>query len=85
MRSGSTSNFDKPRILLVEDEAAFAAMLRHNLEIYGFLVEHVTNGQEALSRSTKFRPHVVVLDWTLPVMCGIEVCGGSGFLDSRIS
>src|SRR5205085_9344274 len=53
---------------------AFAAMLRYNFETHGFLVEHVTNGQEALSRSAKFRPHVVLLDRTLPVMCGIEVC-----------
>ena len=74
MRSGSVSNFDKPRVLVVEDEGAFAAMLRYNFETHGFLVEHVTNGQEALSRSAKFRPHVVLLDRTLPVMCGIEVC-----------
>jgi CheY-like chemotaxis protein len=74
MRSGSISNFDKPRVLVVEDGAAFAAMLGYNFETHGFLVEHVTNGQEALSRSAKFRPHVVLLDRTLPVMCGIEVC-----------
>ena len=74
MRSGSASNLDRPRVLLVEDDAAFAAMLRYNLETRGFLVEHVTNGQEALSRCAKFRPHVVLLDWTLPGMCGIEVC-----------
>jgi two-component system phosphate regulon response regulator PhoB len=74
MRSGSISHFDTQRVLVVEDEVAFAAMLLYNLETYGFLVEHVTNGQEALSRGAKFRPHVVVLDWTLPVMCGIEVC-----------
>ena len=59
---------------MVEDEAAFAAMLCYNLETKGFLVEHVTNGQEALSGSTSFQPHVVLLDWTLPGMSGIEVC-----------
>jgi two-component system phosphate regulon response regulator PhoB len=66
--------FDKPRILLVEDEAAFAAVLLYNLEAHGFLAEHVTNGQEALRRCVKYRPHIVLLDWTLPVMGGIEVC-----------
>ncbi|HEX3522531.1 MAG TPA: response regulator, partial [Stellaceae bacterium] len=71
MNRVGTSDFDKPRVLLVDDEAAFAAMLRYNLETRGFLV---TNGQEALSRSAKFQPHVVLLDWTLPGMCGIEVC-----------
>src|SRR5438045_4032428 len=74
MRNISTSNLDRPRVLLVEDEAAFGAMLRYNLETHGFLVDHVTSGQEALSRSTRFWPHVVLLDWTLPGMCGIEVC-----------
>ena len=74
MKRVGTSDFDKPRVLLVDDEAAFAAMLRYNLERRGFLVEHVTNGQEALSCSAKFRPHVVLLDWTLPDMSGIEVC-----------
>src|SRR5205085_6005871 len=43
-------------------------------ETQGFLVDHVTSGEEALSRSTPFRPHLVLLDWTLPGMCGIEVC-----------
>ena len=74
MRSDSASNFYKPRVFVVEDEAAFAAMLLYNLETYGFLVEHVTNGQEALNRSMTFQPHVVVLNWTLPGMTGIEVC-----------
>jgi two-component system phosphate regulon response regulator PhoB len=74
MRNISISNLDRPRVLLVEDEAAFAAMLCYNLETHGFLVDHVMSGQEALSRSAQFRPHVVLLDWTLPGMCGIEVC-----------
>jgi two-component system phosphate regulon response regulator PhoB len=74
MKRVGTLDFDKPRVLLVDDEAAFAAMLRYNLETRGFLVEHAANGQEALSRSAKFQPHVVLLDWTLPGMCGIEVC-----------
>lgn len=74
MRNISISNLDRPRVLLVEDEAAFAAMLLYNLQTHGFLVDHVTSGQEALSRSDISQPHVVLLDWTLPGMCGIEVC-----------
>jgi two-component system phosphate regulon response regulator PhoB len=50
------------------------AMLLDNLEGHGLVVEHVTNGQQALRRSAKFRPHIVFLDWSLPGMCGIEVC-----------
>jgi two-component system phosphate regulon response regulator PhoB len=74
MRNVSISNLDRPRVLLVEDEAAFAAMLRYNLETQGFLVDHVTSGRDALSRIAQFRPHLVLMDWTLPGMCGIEVC-----------
>ena len=74
MRNGSASSLDQPRVFVVEDEAAFAAMLCYNLETHGFLVEHVTNGREALSGSTALQPHVVLLDWTLPGMSGIEVC-----------
>jgi two-component system, OmpR family, phosphate regulon response regulator PhoB len=68
------SDSDKPRVLLVDDEAEFAAMLRYNLETHGFLVEQVANGQEALSRIEKILSHVVLLDWALPVISGIEVC-----------
>src|SRR2546423_15250462 len=74
MKRVGTSDFEKPLVLLVDDEAAFAAMLRYSPETRGFLVEHAATGQEALSRSAKFQPHVVLLDWTLPGMCGIEVC-----------
>ena len=74
MRNISISNLDRPRVLLVEDEAAFAAMLRYNLETQGFLVDHVASEQEALSRSARFRPHVLLLAWTLAGMCGSEVC-----------
>jgi CheY-like chemotaxis protein len=45
------SNSDKPRVLLVDQEAAYTAMLRQYLERHGFAVEHVTNGREALGRS----------------------------------
>ena len=62
MKRVGTSDFDMPRVLLVDDEAAFTAMLRYNLETRGFLVEHATNGQETLSRSAKFQPHVILLD-----------------------
>lgn len=68
------SNSDKPRVLLVDQEAAYTAMLRQYLERHGFAVEHVTNGREALGRIAAIRPQLVVLDWTLPVMTSIEVC-----------
>jgi two-component system, OmpR family, phosphate regulon response regulator PhoB len=64
----------KPTVLVVEDEAALATMLRYNLEKQGFRVEEATDGQEALTRIAESTPDIVLLDWMLPVMSGIEVC-----------
>ena len=64
----------KPLVLVVEDEAALATMLRYNLEKQGFRVEEAVDGQEALNRIAESTPDIVLLDWMLPVMSGIEVC-----------
>src|SRR4051812_7981240 len=64
----------KPLVLVVEDEPALATMLRYNLEKQGFRVEEATDGQEALTRIAEEKPDLVLLDWMLPVMSGIEVC-----------
>ena len=61
-------------MLVVEDEAALATMLRYNLEKQGFRVEEAADGQEALTRIAEAQPDLVLLDWMLPVMSGIEVC-----------
>ncbi|MBV9653279.1 MAG: phosphate regulon transcriptional regulator PhoB [Acetobacteraceae bacterium] len=67
-------NAAKPLVLVVEDEAALATMLRYNLEKQGFRVEEASDGQEALTRIAETRPDLVLLDWMLPAMSGIEVC-----------
>ena len=68
------ANLVKPLVLVVEDEAALATMLRYNLEKGGFRVEEAADGQEALHRIAEATPDLVLLDWMLPVMSGIEVC-----------
>ena len=68
------ANLQKPLVLVVEDEAALATMLRYNLEKQGFRVEEASDGQEALTRMAETVPDIVLLDWMLPVMSGIEVC-----------
>ena len=70
----SVSSLAKPLVLVVEDEAALATMLRYNLEKQGFRVEEAADGQEALTRISETPPDLVLLDWMLPVMSGIEVC-----------
>ena len=62
------------RALLVEGRATSADMLKCNLERNGFVVERTSNGDEALSRCARFRPHVVLLNWCLPRLSGLEVC-----------
>ncbi|HEX4261818.1 MAG TPA: phosphate regulon transcriptional regulator PhoB [Acetobacteraceae bacterium] len=64
----------RPLVLVVEDEAALATMLRYNLEKQGFRVEEAADGQEAMTRLAEARPDLVLLDWMLPVMSGLEVC-----------
>ena len=68
------SEHDKPTILIVEDEAPLVTLLRYNLEKQGFRVEDVGDGGEALNRVTEAAPDLVLLDWMLPTMSGIEVC-----------
>lgn len=63
-----------PRILVVEDEAALAYLLVYNLEAEGYQVEHVDNGDEAELRIAETPPDLVILDWMLPGVSGLEIC-----------
>ena len=64
----------KPLILVTEDEAALLAMLRYNLEKEGYRVEEACDGQEALLKVAEERPDLILLDWMLPRLSGLEVC-----------
>ena len=64
----------KPAILVVEDEAALVTLLRYNLEKSGYAVDEATDGEEALIRVAESKPDLVLLDWMLPSLSGIEVC-----------
>jgi two-component system phosphate regulon response regulator PhoB len=64
----------KPLVLIVEDETALATMLSYNLETEGFDVCTASDGEEALIQLAERKPDVVLLDWMLPLVSGIEVC-----------
>ncbi|MEH6773750.1 MAG: phosphate regulon transcriptional regulator PhoB [Cereibacter changlensis] len=64
----------QPIVLLVEDEAAQREVLSYNLEAEGFRVTTACNGEEALMLVDEVSPDVIVLDWMLPNVSGIEVC-----------
>lgn len=63
-----------PRILVVEDEVPLATLLVYNLEAEGYQVEHVDNGDEAELRIAESPPDLMLLDWMLPGVSGLEIC-----------
>jgi two-component system, OmpR family, phosphate regulon response regulator PhoB len=63
-----------PVVLLVEDEPAQREVLAYNLEAEGFRVSRAENGEEALLMVEETPPDLIVLDWMLPNVSGIEVC-----------
>ena len=63
-----------PLILIVEDEAPLAEMLRYNLDKSGFRTVLATTGEEALRSAEYAVPDLAVVDWLLPECSGIEVC-----------
>jgi two-component system phosphate regulon response regulator PhoB len=64
----------KPLILVVEDETALTTLLTYNLERNGYRVTVAPDGDEALLRIAEETPDLVLLDWMLPKVSGIEVC-----------
>jgi len=65
---------DQPTVLLVEDEPAQREVLSYNLEAEGFRVVQAQDGEEALMLVDEAMPDIIVLDWMLPNVSGIEVC-----------
>lgn len=64
----------RPLVLIVEDQEALVTMLRYNLEGAGFRVNTAGDGEEALVAAAEEVPDLILLDWMLPLMSGIEVC-----------
>tara|TARA_R100000935_G_scaffold12338_5_gene24480 strand:- start:1012 stop:1701 length:690 start_codon:yes stop_codon:yes gene_type:complete len=64
----------QPQILLVEDEPAQREILAYNLESEGFDVRRAENGEEAILLVAEALPDLVILDWMMPLLSGIEVC-----------
>ena len=64
----------QPTVLVVEDEPAQREVLAYNLEAEGFRVSRAENGEEAILLVDEVAPDIIVLDWMLPNLSGIEVC-----------
>ena len=63
----------KKRILLVEDDTSLADVYQARLEIEGFEVKQVNNGEEALSTAISFKPDLMLLDAMMPKISGFDV------------
>ena len=64
----------KPLVLIVEDEADLITLLKYNLEKENFRTIAASDGEEALLLAAEQVPNLVLLDWMLPLMSGLEVC-----------
>ncbi|MCG9914914.1 MAG: phosphate regulon transcriptional regulator PhoB [Phenylobacterium sp.] len=63
-----------PNILIAEDEDSLATLLNYNLEKEGYAVGVAVDGEEALMMINERLPDLILLDWMLPKVSGIEVC-----------
>jgi DNA-binding response OmpR family regulator len=61
------------KILLVEDDTALAAVYRSRLELEGFTIREVNNGEDALSAAVEFKPDLILLDAMMPKISGFDV------------
>ena len=65
---------NKPRVLLVEDDESLVELIRYNLGAAGFEVTSTPDGEDALMLASEEAPDVVILDWMVEGVSGIEVC-----------
>lgn len=63
-----------PEVLIVEDEPSLVELLTYNFERAGFRVRKALDGEDALVRVAERAPDLLVLDWMLPKVSGIEIC-----------
>ncbi|MET0980176.1 MAG: response regulator [Candidatus Saccharimonadales bacterium] len=63
----------KKKILLVEDDTALAAVYKSRLELEGFDIREVNNGEDALSAAVEYKPDLILLDAMMPKISGFDV------------
>lgn len=63
----------KKKLLLVEDDVALSAVYKSRMELEGFLVHEVNNGEDALSAAIEFKPDLILLDAMMPKISGFDV------------
>ena len=61
-------------VFIAEDEASIVALLKYNLEKEGYKVSHSENGEDALKQIKSKQPDLILMDWMLPELSGVEIC-----------
>jgi len=64
----------KYKVAVIDDDVQIIKVLIQSLESEGYLVETANDGREAVKLLTRVKPDLVILDWNLPEMSGIEIC-----------
>jgi two-component system phosphate regulon response regulator PhoB len=64
----------QPTVLVVEDEESISAVIKYNLKKEGFNVQSCDDGVKAVEIAKKIKPDVILLDWMVPSMSGLDVC-----------
>ena len=62
------------KIFIIEDEPSIIQLIQFNLEKEGFIVSSSSNGNDGLKELKKFEPNLLLLDWMLPDLSGIDIC-----------
>ena len=62
------------KIFIIEEEPSIIQLVQHNLEKNGFIISSSLNGNDGLKELKKFQPDLLLLDWMLPDLSGIEIC-----------
>ncbi len=65
---------DRPLVLLIEDDPAIAELVRYNLEAAGFAMALATDGEEGMLQASERDHDLIIIDWMLPHLSGIEIC-----------
>jgi len=67
-------SLDQPKVLVIEDEPAQVEMLRYNLKLQNYEVVVATDGETGVEKARDEQPDIILLDWMLPRLSGIEAC-----------
>jgi two-component system phosphate regulon response regulator PhoB len=85
MDAGTAVNSQQPRVLVVDDEAAIRDMIRFALERAQMTVMTAADAQEALLRISEERPDIILMDWMMPGVSGVELTACAGIPTPRTS